>query len=72
MPLLLRIREIRESRQLTQTELARRLGVDRSYLSKIEDGARLQPALRILAHLADHLDCSIADLFAPAAGSRWR
>lgn len=56
-----RLKELRESRRVTQAELARRLGVDRSYVSRIEHGQRL-PGLTMLAQLARYFGCRLEEL----------
>jgi len=55
------IREWREFRGLTQVQLAERIGIDKSYLSKIENGKRRydQPFLEAAAVV---LQCAPADL----------
>lgn len=47
-----KIREIREAKQMTQAELAARLGTQNSYISRIENGADLQVSslLKIFDH----------------------
>lgn len=67
------IREWRKHRQLTQDQLAERIGVDRSYLSKIESGKKRydQPFLEAAA---DALRCEPADLIVrdpTQPGSLW-
>ena len=55
------IRQWRKHRGLTQEQLAERIGIARSYLTKIERGDRRydQP---FLEHTADALRCEPADL----------
>lgn len=55
------IREWRKFRELTQTQLAERIGITKSYLSKIESGKKRydQPFLEAAAEV---LRCSPADL----------
>lgn len=55
------IREWRKFRELTQLQLAERIGIDKTYLSKIESGKRRydQPFLEAAA---DVLRCEPADL----------
>jgi transcriptional regulator with XRE-family HTH domain len=55
------IREWRKHRGLTQEQLAERIGIGRSYLTKIENGARRydQPFLEAAA---DALRCDPGDL----------
>ena len=56
-----RIKQIRESKNLTQQELADKLGIERSTLSKYELEERL-PNIYALCDIADELDVSLDDL----------
>jgi transcriptional regulator with XRE-family HTH domain len=56
-----RLRELRESRAMTQEMLARKIGVTRAYLSRLEMG-RHDPPLSRLRKLAKALRVSVADL----------
>ena len=58
-----RLREMRAERGWTQDELARRAGLSKSYLSRIEDGER-QPSLASLLSLAQAHGIGLASLFA--------
>jgi transcriptional regulator with XRE-family HTH domain len=55
------IKEWRKFRKLTQDELAERVGITRTYLSKIENAKRKYDQ-RFLEAAADALECTIADL----------
>lgn len=58
-----RIRELRESRNLTQEELGVRAGYTAKYVSEIERGLR-DPPLSTLDRLASNgLTCQVQDLF---------
>ncbi len=57
-----RIKSLRETAGLTQTELARRAGIDRSYYAEVEAGLHSVSTDRIVA-IADALDASPRDLF---------
>jgi len=48
--------------QATQEEFARRLGVSRATLTRLENGAQ-NTTLRTLEQLARALHCDVADLF---------
>lgn len=61
-----RLRDLRTGRGWTQDELARRAGLSKSYLSRIEDGER-QPSLASLLSLAQAYGISVASLFAAPA-----
>jgi transcriptional regulator with XRE-family HTH domain len=56
-----RLRELRKQRNLSQGQLALRVGVDRSYITKIEQGHRI-PAVEVLKRLAGYLGCPLEDL----------
>ena len=58
-----RLREIRESRDLTQDVVAQRAGLRQNHLSDIERGVKL-PTLITLMRLAAALECNVADLVA--------
>jgi len=61
-PQRLHMREWREAHALTQSELALRLGVDVSLISRIERGTR-DPSMLTLQRLALEFQCQISDLF---------
>jgi putative transcriptional regulator len=56
-----KIREYRMKKCLSQTELANLLGIDRSYLSQIENGK--QPSLKLLERIAETLGRNLKDFF---------
>ncbi|MBQ9271607.1 MAG: helix-turn-helix transcriptional regulator [Alphaproteobacteria bacterium] len=60
----LNIRKYRKQKKLKQIELAIEVGIDRSYLSEIENG-RTNPSVSVLYAIADALKIDIAELFAP-------
>lgn len=53
-----KIKELREKRNLTQADLAKRLGVTRSLIAKWETG-QATPRTIILAKLAHELKCKV-------------
>jgi transcriptional regulator with XRE-family HTH domain len=57
-----RIRQHRETKGLTQKELAEKVGMDRTYLNQIEQGKR-KASLMMLERIAKALDVSVKDLF---------
>lgn len=61
-----RVREQRESRGLTQVELAERAGLSRQSIGAIEAG-RATPAVDVALRLARALDCSVEALFSGSA-----
>ena len=59
-----RIRELRKLRGLSQEELARIVGVERSTVSKWETG-EAKPRADLFVKLAKTLHCKVDDLFLP-------
>ncbi len=57
----LRLKALRQKRGLTQEVLARRMGLSRAYLARLEMG-RHDPPLSTLAKLAKALKVSVAEL----------
>jgi len=57
-----RVRELRETRGLSQEELAFRARVHRTYLGGIERGER-NPALKNIAAIAEALGVTLSELF---------
>jgi DNA-binding XRE family transcriptional regulator len=55
------LRVWREHRELTQAELARQVGIDKTYLSQIENG-RKSGSVAVLAKLAAELRVDVDDL----------
>ena len=56
------IRKLRNSRKLSQEELAFEAGIDRSYLSEIENGYK-NLSVTVLAQIATALKVDINELF---------
>lgn len=57
-----RVRYYRRMKDLTQTDLADRIGNDRQYIYKIEKG-KVSPSISTIAIIAYALDISLAKLF---------
>lgn len=57
-----RIRAARERHDWTMTELAKRAGVNHSYVSKVEIGAFQTPSVEKLTNIATALGVKLADL----------
>ena len=57
-----KIRLQRVLKKMSQEELAKESGVDRSYISQIESGKKT-PSLSVLERIADALGCSLKDFF---------
>lgn len=60
--LVLKIKEIRLKRNLTQEELAKLSGISKSYIGDLERNEK-EPTISILCRLADVLEVDIKDLF---------
>jgi transcriptional regulator with XRE-family HTH domain len=50
------IKQKREKKKLSLSELAKRSGVDQGYLSRIEKGEKTNPSANVLAKIADGLN----------------
>jgi transcriptional regulator with XRE-family HTH domain len=57
----MRLKQLRESRAMTQEALAKKAGMSRAYLARLEIG-RHDPPLSRLRKLAKALKVSVADL----------
>lgn len=62
------IRRWREDREVTQAELADRLGIATSFVSLLESGAR-QPSYETLVRLADVMGITLDELSGRAPGA---
>lgn len=62
----IRLKELRGSRMLGQTELAERTGICQSHISKLEL-AEKQPTLDMVLRLAEFFDCSVDELLGVGA-----
>jgi len=56
------IKALREQRELSQPELAKRAQVAQSYIAMLETGEKQNPSLDILKRLAKALKVPVADL----------
>ena len=60
-----KVKEMRESRKMTQTELCEQANISRQTLSDLESGKEVNTTITTLRRLADVLNCKIYDLFCP-------
>ena len=60
-----RIREIRESKGMTQAELCDKSGITRATIWKLETGDNEVTTSRTLLKIADALGVSVGELFLP-------
>jgi transcriptional regulator with XRE-family HTH domain len=58
----LRIKEIRQSRKISQDKLSEKLGIDPKYLSRIEVG-KATPSLDLIVNAAVLLNVEVKELF---------
>ena len=72
MRLVLRIREWRERRGMTQAELARRVGVRQATISRLETEESRRIELDVLDRLAQALQCEPGDLLERVPSRRKR
>ena len=59
------LRAVRQDRMITQTELAKKSGLSRGAICKIESGATREVKSDTLSKLASSLGVTINDLFLP-------
>jgi transcriptional regulator with XRE-family HTH domain len=57
-----RIQELRNRKEIKQQTLADRMDVDRTYISKIENGKK-NPTLEIIHELSEQLDTPLREVF---------
>lgn len=57
-----RLRQLREGKGVSQEELSKLAGFDRTYVGKIERGER-NPSLETIAKLAEKLEIDLIKLF---------
>lgn len=62
-----RVKQLRTEKGFTQEELADRVGIFRTYMSRIETGVG-NPTLDMIHALADTLGVPVVSLFEPAIG----
>ena len=55
------LKKIRTKKSITQIEIAKKLGVDRSFVSNIENG-KTNPTLSTITNLANALDVPVNEL----------
>ena len=61
-----KLRELRRAASLTQRQLAQKVGVNFSYLSKIESGTMPPPSEQVIIRLAEVLDADMDELLVMA------
>ncbi|MEX0596409.1 MAG: helix-turn-helix transcriptional regulator [Candidatus Paceibacterota bacterium] len=56
------IKHLREIKGITQVELARRVGVDRSHMNRVENN-KIKPGISLSLRISKALECSLDDIF---------
>lgn len=56
------IKKIRESRNISKDDLALRLRISKTHLTKVENGERKCP-ISLAVRIAEVLDCSLDEIF---------
>ena len=62
MQIKLNVGKIKISKGISKTELSRKTGVSRNYLSELETGKHNNPTIKVLCKIALVLNCSLEDL----------
>lgn len=57
------IKEMREKKRYTQTELSKMTGISRTYLNSLENGRIENTTTDTLRAIAKALDCKVSDIF---------
>ena len=60
---------LRHGKGITKAHLARKVGVSRSYITKLENGT-LQPSGRVMFEIADYFGCRVEQIFRYVPGKR--
>lgn len=61
--IVFRIKQIRESKNITAYRLAKDVKISRSYLSELENNKKMNVSLEVLVNIADYLNVNVKDLF---------
>ena len=61
--IVFRIKQIRESKNITAYRLAKDVKISRSYLSELENNKKMNVSLEILVNIANYLNVNVKDLF---------
>ena len=60
--IILRLKELRLSKNITQIRIAKDSGLSQSYINELETGKKTNPTIQTLEKLAKALGVSIAEL----------
>ena len=58
----MRVRYYRKLRNMTQSQLAERVGVTQAYICSLENGKRTNPSLQLLLRIARELGVTVEEL----------
>lgn len=61
--IVFKIKEIRESKNISLYKLSQETGISRAYLRTLENNKKCNPTLQILCKIADSLNVNVKDLF---------
>ena len=61
--IVFRIREVRESKNITAYYLSKKTKISRSFLSELENNKKTNPSLQTLLSIANVLDVNVKELF---------
>lgn len=64
-----KIKEVRESKRMSQEELAKKSGISRSTISGLESGKVSVTTTNTLQQIAEALNCRVSDIFLPETSS---
>lgn len=58
-----KIKQVRESKSMTQEELSKKAGVSRAIISRLENGDCVVTTTETICKIAGALGCNIGDIF---------
>ena len=61
--IIFKIKEIRESKNITIYKLAQETNISRGYLTDLENNKKCNPTMSVLCKIADSLNVNVKDLF---------
>ena len=61
--IIFRVKQVRESKNITAYRLAKDVKISRSYLSELENNKKMNVSLEVLVNIADYLNVNVKDLF---------
>ena len=58
-----RMKQIRKKKGITLTDLSKKTGISRGYLSHLENGSRKNPSIEIMDNISKNLGKSVSNVF---------